>query len=68
MVLTELSIPEAVLLSLELQVINLPNRYMLLDFLSLKGGYYHFHFKYDNNLKLNSRENKTAVKDSTVRI
>lgn len=66
MVLTKLPTPEA-LLSLELQVINLPTLYVLLDFLTLKARYYYFHFKYDTS-KLSSRENKTAVKDSIVSI
>lgn len=40
---------------------------VFLDFLTLKARYYYFHFKNDT-LKLRSRENKTAVKDSIVRI
>lgn len=40
---------------------------VFLDFLTLKARYYYFHFKYDT-AKLRPRENKTAVKESIVRI
>lgn len=46
---------------------DLPTLYVHLDFLTLKARYYYFHFKSDTS-KLSSRENKTAVKDSIVRI
>lgn len=66
MILTKLPTPEVVLLSLELQVMDLPTLYVHLDFLTLKARYYYFHFKSDTS-KLTSIENKTAVKDSIIR-